>query len=438
MPVPDTGYATVIKGGGDGDEDISGAREAGSFRSTVLCVRWRLRIPKRIVGLSLVAFSAFLFSVMSMLIKIAARTGVQPIAIAGYRGFGAFTFNAIWGIFVCKIPARELFGCAFPNITYKQRWTLVGRNISGTVSLASGFVAFTLLPLGDASALIFTSPIVTFMLARIFLKERIDLIDIACALICLVGVAFVARPEFLGFPQVAATAYSNASGTVFGNSTNNQEEMESVKITAASQHLSGLIAAFTAALASGTAYIFVRKLGKVRAEIVVSSFMLFAGITCSLVSIIVYKAEEFIIRDPVAFMAIIGVSLCGFGGQISMTKGFAIEKAGPAAVMRYIDVFFAFVWSSTILGESVSGWSVLGAIIIMISAATIAIKKMQRKKETEIPVTSESENEMKGIELFAAKKIDEAPPITAKPGIAVPLQEDGRECTNFDETMPSK
>ena len=55
------------------------------------------RPPPRLLGLALVALSALCFSIMSMLIKIAARTGLGPIAIAGYRGFGAFCFNAAYG-----------------------------------------------------------------------------------------------------------------------------------------------------------------------------------------------------------------------------------------------------------------------------------------------------------------------------------------------------
>ena len=153
---------------------------------------------------------------------------------------------------------------------------------------------------------------------------------------------------------------------------------------AESTRFSGILAGFTAAFASGTAYVFVRKLGKVRAEIIVSSFMLFAGASCMLIGLIVFGPDDFQITSATAMFSLVGLSFCGFMGQIAMTKGFAMEKAGPAAVMRYIDVIFAFIWSFTILGEEISGWSVLGAFIIMFAAGSIALNKLRKKRSTSL------------------------------------------------------
>ena len=320
--------------------------------------------------------------------------GLKPVS--SLRSIDHFLHSSaahnLLGIIVTRVPARELFGCGLTiGLSRNQQWNLLGRLLSGTTSLASGFVAFTLLPLGDASALIFTSPIVTFMLARVFLKEPIDKIDIVCACCCLVGVVFVARPLFLGFPppfignlnetiSTAITANSTTNATAAAEATSAANA--SAETAAETTRSSGILAGFTAALSSGTAYVFVRKLGKVRAEIVVSSFMLFAGVLCTLIGLIVFGPDDFRITSATALFSLVGLSFCGFVGQIAMTKGFAIEKAGPAAVMRYIDVIFAFIWSFTILGEEISGWSVLGASIIMFAAGSIALNKMRKNKRS--------------------------------------------------------
>ena len=65
------------------------------------------------------------------------------------------------------------------------------------------------------------------------------------------------------------------------------------------------------------------------------------------------------------------------------TLGFALEKAGPAAVMRYIDVLFAFIWSATFLKENINPWSVFGGAIIMISAVIITWNKKLKNQKIE-------------------------------------------------------
>lgn len=68
-----------------------------------------------------------------------------------------------------------------------------------------------------------------------------------------------------------------------------------------------------------------------------------------------------------------------FFGQISLTKGFQLEKAGVAAVMRYLDVVCVFVWDILLLHERVSTTTMLGAAIICACAGVIAIRKANEK-----------------------------------------------------------
>ena len=70
------------------------------------------------------------------------------------------------------------------------------------------------------------------------------------------------------------------------------------------------------------------------------------------------------------------------------TLGFALEKAGPAAVMRYIDVLFAFIWSATFLHKTINPWSVFGAALIMMSAVTVTWNKIQVGENREVDVAT--------------------------------------------------
>ncbi|EEY56576.1 Drug/Metabolite Transporter (DMT) Superfamily [Phytophthora infestans T30-4] len=75
--------------------------------------------------------------------------------------------------------------------------------------------------------------------------------------------------------------------------------------------------------------------------------------------------------------AIIGTGIFAFGGQMLLTRGFQLEKAGIAAVMRYLQVVFVFLWDSIILGEHINHWSIVGAFVIVSGAVAIAVRKIK-------------------------------------------------------------
>jgi drug/metabolite transporter (DMT)-like permease len=64
-----------------------------------------------------------------------------------------------------------------------------------------------------------------------------------------------------------------------------------------------------------------------------------------------------------------------FVGQLTLTKGFQLENAGIAAVMRYLDVVCVFVWDSVFLGEDVNPWSIVGAVIVSGCALCCTLRK---------------------------------------------------------------
>lgn len=77
------------------------------------------------------------------------------------------------------------------------------------------------------------------------------------------------------------------------------------------------------------------------------------------------------------WLAVLGTGFLGFVGQLFLTRGFQLENAGTASVMRYLDVVFVFIWDATLLHERVSEWSVVGALIICGAAIGITVRKMR-------------------------------------------------------------
>ncbi|RHY28009.1 hypothetical protein DYB32_006359 [Aphanomyces invadans] len=83
--------------------------------------------------------------------------------------------------------------------------------------------------------------------------------------------------------------------------------------------------------------------------------------------------------DPAHVLTVLGIGILGCVGQIMITKGLQIEKAGIGSAMMYINILCVMVWDVTLLGETLHAWSVLGAAIICTAAFTIAYRKARRR-----------------------------------------------------------
>lgn len=77
--------------------------------------------------------------------------------------------------------------------------------------------------------------------------------------------------------------------------------------------------------------------------------------------------------------SVVGSGVFTSVGQMLLTKGFQLETAGIASVMRYLDVVCVFIWDSLLLGEHINHWSVVGAVIICACAIIIALRKSKTK-----------------------------------------------------------
>ncbi|RLN43833.1 hypothetical protein BBJ28_00006080 [Nothophytophthora sp. Chile5] len=123
--------------------------------------------------------------------------------------------------------------------------------------------------------------------------------------------------------------------------------------------------ALLGALGQVFVFITVRQLKGVPALTIVHYFMLSSAILAFIWVVLIEQR------------AIVGCGVFTFLGQMFLTKGFQLEKAGIASVMRYLDVVFVFIWDWTILGEHINHWSIVGALVILTCAVVIAVRKVK-------------------------------------------------------------
>ena len=77
--------------------------------------------------------------------------------------------------------------------------------------MGGNWFIITQLSLGDATVIIFTSPIFTALLARVLLKEKLSWPQVGLLGMSVVGVLLVARPAFLGFEDDPKPEYASMS-----------------------------------------------------------------------------------------------------------------------------------------------------------------------------------------------------------------------------------
>ena len=299
------------------------------------------------IGLVLMGCSAISFSLMSFAIHLMSTT-TSTFAIPAFE---LVFFRSCLGILLCvvwlKYIVEETSTIALKRSNIKL--LLGGRAFLGSLAMCSNWFVYSQLPLGEATVVVFTAPIFTVVVARLYLKEMINTIQGVLLALSSVGVILVARPEFLGFPSEPKPAYQSVPRiVVFG-------------------------IGLCGALGSAFTNVLVRMLVDVHSVVVVKWLM----VSSLFVSLVLGT----LVQTPVkpegvgVFGGLLAIGILGFMGQMLKTQGLKWEKAGPGSMMRNLDIVFAFVFQATILNEEVHILSLLGAGLTLVSSLAIGYQK---------------------------------------------------------------
>lgn len=69
------------------------------------------------------------------------------------------------------------------------------------------------------------------------------------------------------------------------------------------------------------------------------------------------------------------IAVLGIAGQAFLTKALQIEKAGPVALMRTVDVVLAFIFQFIFFNRAPTMWSLGGALCVVLSTSGVALQK---------------------------------------------------------------
>ncbi len=279
------------------------------------------------LGLKYMAASAFFFSLMSLLVKLAGQRFPTMELV-----FARALVVSVLALAVIRVRGVSLHSPDTP--------LLILRGLFGLAALSCFYYSVVKLPLAVSTVLHFTNPLFTALIAAIFLGEALRVKALGLMLASLAGVVIVAQPV-----------------SAFG-------------LPGQGYPLPALAAALAGALLSAAAYTLVRRLRRNDPMVVVFYFAAVSVVLAGPAMIPVAVRPE-----GWEWALLLGVGVATFLGQMFLTLGLQREPAGRAMSFSYLQIIFAGGWGYLAFAEVPTLDTLLGAGVIV--AATVVLGRLR-------------------------------------------------------------
>jgi drug/metabolite transporter (DMT)-like permease len=279
-------------------------------------------------GARSMVLSAFLFSLMSLLVKeVGARIPSQEVVFV----------RAL----VSMIVAYGLVRRASPGNWGRRKGLLVVRGLAGFSALSCFFYALIHLPLADATVIQYTNPVWTAWLGWLVLGEALTAGEAVLSGAGLLGVLLIARPAFLFGGDMRLDPFATLVG-------------------------------MAGALLSAAAYVSVRKLGRTEHPMIIVFYFTVVTVPASLPGML---ASGVVMPTATELPLLAGVGVTAVLGQLYLTRGLQLEPAGRATAIGYVQILFAATWGMLFFGEFPDALSLVGASMVLVSVVVLARRR---------------------------------------------------------------
>ena len=294
------------------------------------------------LGIILAIIAAFILSVSSLMVKLA--ESIPSIEV---------TFMRLTSQMVFSLPAMIFFDDKF-IYPWKQSRFLLLRGISGTTAMTLMIYAVKHMPLADAGVIFYTSPVLTAILGRIFLKESVSKFDVLAMILSIGGVVLIGRPKFL-------------FGSVGENSGSKQVWVPT-------------LFAVAAAFGAATSTVLTRKMSQEVGPRVVVFYFAVVGSVISFAGSLIsgFKYPDCGTYDSIYVLA---TGVLGYFAQVVRSKALTMDKASVVALVGTIGIGFSFILQLVVLDVVPNSLSIGGAILILLCNVIIFIKKFRDMKK---------------------------------------------------------
>ena len=289
----------------------------------------------------------------------------------------------------------------------KQRKLLVMRAFFGSIGLVTFFFAFKLLEPSDCLAITHTSVIITSILARIILKEKLTIAHLIAVLLTVAGVILIAKPAAL-FGNLTQL---NKTALLFSNCSTNETTFLNCSAVIESDQNSfntefyttiGIIIALFCSLCSSTVQILLKKLStqKVHYSIVII-YVTYVGIPVTLAISVVMALTGLSHKNfpnnlhkmPLQILYVTISAVLGIFSQILLNFSLKYEEASKVAIFRTLDVFFTFLFQYVFLNISLDIFSFIGSSSILMGTFLILSFKLVENRMVQKNNTNSNKND---------------------------------------------
>lgn len=277
-----------------------------------------MKMSQKNQGIMYIIMAAFFFACMSFFIR---KAGDLPTMQKGFFRNVVAMFAAA----VMLLRTEDKFKIKKGSIP-----SLLMRAICGTIGLICNYYAIDHMNISDANILNKLAPFFAIIMSALILNEYANRFEWSMVIVAFIGALFVVKPTL---------------------------DMKCIPA----------VVAAIGGLGAGTAYTFVRKLGKQgeRGPVIV---MFFSTFSCVI-------TLPFVIFDfhPMTLMQLIYLliaGICAAAGQFTVTQAYAKAPAKDISVFDYSQVLFAAILGFLFLNQIPDIYSIIGYIII-IGAAII-------------------------------------------------------------------
>lgn len=272
--------------------------------------------------------SAFFFSVNTTMTKQLALEGFNPFQIAFARSFFAFL-----------VLMPFLLRGGFRAFHTKHPWVHFTRAFAGASALFLGVHAAALLPLADMTALTFTTPLFTVILAFFLLKEQVRWRRWVATLVGFAGVLVMVQPGASAFDPNAFFALGNA---------------------------------FLVALASS----MIRRFPPGESQAVMLFYFCVTSVVISApFAFVAWKSPDFW-----QWAMLVGVGTVGALAHSLFLSAYKKAEASFVAPFDYTKLIFAIAWGLLFFGQAPPWATLAGALLIVSSTLYIARRESKLGK----------------------------------------------------------
>jgi drug/metabolite transporter (DMT)-like permease len=289
-----------------------------------------LRGDNPILGMTCAVAAFFTFSVMNVFAKLLSEHH-HVIEVAFFRNVVAVIPLLIW---IYGMGRRDIL------VIRSSPRAIVVRSVIGTVSLAATFGAYSLMPMADASAFLFTSSLLIPAFCFFFLKEHVGPYRWTAIMVGFLGVCVMLQP----------------SGNV---------------------NLTGVGVALGAAVMHASLQTILRALGKTESPETVTFYFVFIGSFVSLIPMpLVFTMPTW---SEVPY--IIGLGITGVIAQLLLSVAYKHAKASIVTVFNYSGIIWATTFGWMFFKDWPDNAIFIGGAIVISSNVFIVYREQKLARQ---------------------------------------------------------